>query len=175
MEGVPDPPKLKSMVVTTLKWCDPFANPNVTGWDIPIEEALEYAKQQLRTPEPQLVFVPYYLSHAPGISGDRVVITDSIWYATNFGWQPIRELAMDKDGVRYGRGGTHGVLLPMQDPSFIMGDIDIQIRKYGIGANSPPDVLPLWDGFSDPGPDVGPYLDFPDNCCPTKPKAKRGG
>nr|AVP25405.1 orf1ab polyprotein [Rousettus bat coronavirus HKU9] len=175
MEGVPDPPKLKSMVVTTLKWCDPFANPNVTGWDIPIEAALEYAKQQLRTPEPQLVFVPYHLSHAPGVSGDRVVITDSIWYATNFGWQPIRELAMDKGGIRYGRGGTHGVLLPMQDSSLIMGEIDLQIRKYGIGANSPPDVPPLWEGFSDPGQDVEPYLDFPDKCCPTKPKAKRGG
>nr|WCC63085.1 orf1ab polyprotein [Bat Coronavirus RlYN16] len=175
MEGVPDPPKLKSMVTVTFKWIDPNIMPSVTGWDMPMQEALEVVKNELRKPEPQLVFVPKYLCHTPLIGEDRIVVTDSTFRATNMGWVPIRELAFDENRIRFGRSGTFGVLLPMQDAKYIMGHIDIDMRKYGVGAGGDKDEPLLWDGYIDTPYPEDDYLDFPDNSRPAKPKAKRGG
>nr|URD31364.1 orf1ab polyprotein [Rousettus bat coronavirus] len=175
MEGVPDPPKLKSMVTVTFKWIDPNIMPSVTGWDVSMQEALELVKAELRKPTPKLVFVPNYLCHTPLIGRDRIVITDSIYRATVMGWIPIRELAFDENNIRCGRSGTFGVLLPEQDPKYVMGEVDIDMRKYGVGACSEKPVPLLWDGYIDTPYPEDDYLDFPDMCRPAKPKAKRGG
>nr|QJX58377.1 orf1ab polyprotein [Coronavirus BtRt-BetaCoV/GX2018]QJX58382.1 orf1ab polyprotein [Coronavirus BtRt-BetaCoV/GX2018] len=175
MEGVPDPPKLKSMVTVTFKWIDPHLIPNVTRWGVPMQEALELVKRELRKPEPNLVFVPDYLCTTPAIGRDRIVITDSIYRTTTMGWLPIRELAFDENSVRHGRSGTYGVLLPMQDSQYIMGSVDVDMRKYGVGGGADKPMPLLWDGYVDlPCPEHH-YLDFPDFCRPTKPKGKRGG
>ncbi|URD31198.1 orf1ab polyprotein [Macroglossus bat coronavirus] len=175
MEGALGTNKLRSMVSITLDWIDPRNVPRLTNWEMPLQEAAEYVKRELSKPNPDVVFVPNYLLDSAQIPQNRVVITNSVWRCYEMGWKPVREIAFDLDGVRFGRGGTHGVLLPRQPPQYICGTVSIELRKYGVGGGAEIFIPKLWDGFVDPPAAAEEYLDFPDKCFPTKPKAKRGG
>ncbi|UJY53823.1 ORF1a [Pteropus rufus nobecovirus] len=132
MDGDPGLEKFRDEFRVRVRLFDPVSNANFTNWH-DIEEARAIVEHELRKPEPQLVFVPKYLAGWHYLGNDRVVVTHTRGECAKY-QRPIYELAVDVDGVRFGRSGLYGAFLPYQAGA---GDyITIYLRKSGKGSGS---------------------------------------
>lgn len=151
MDGDPEHKKFRYEFRVRLRQFDPTSNANFTNWH-DMTEAKAFVEAELRKPEPKLCFVPRYLAGWQYLGLNRVVITDSRGLECHR-LHPIYELAVDVEGIRHGRGGHIGALLPYQEG---VGDyVTLHLRKSGKGSGSKwPKFDPLSDGLVEDSIDV---------------------